>query len=161
MLIPTPQGLYTPLLCTQPCSFLLMSLCKLWIWQTREMTLTLHIWVFRVTGRAAGLRGCSIHALCLAFLCQIQFFYQSFSFQKGAKETGFNCRDFSTLTGLADNLERKGSGDKAGLVPLPCAVLILSKPITLPLASVTFAVVLSPGFRHIPSVRVSLSTLCF
>lgn len=149
------------MLCTQPCSFLLISLCILWIWQTREMTLTLHIWVFLVTGRVAGLSVCSTHALCLAFLWQIQFFYRSLSFQKGSKETGFNCRDFSTLTELADNLERKGSGDKAGLVSLPCAVLILSKPITFPLASVTFAVVLSPSFHHTPSVRLSLPALCF
>ena len=48
-----------------------------------------------------------------------------------------------------------------GLVSLPCAVLILSKPITLPIASVTFAVVLSPGFHHTPSVRLSLPALCF
>lgn len=71
--------------------------------------------------QAAGFSGCSTHTLCLAFLWQNQFSYQSSSFQKGAKETGFNCKDFSTLTGLADNLERKGSGDTAGLgVPALC-----------------------------------------
>lgn len=92
----------------------------------------------------AGLSGCSTHALCLAFLWQI------FLLPKGTKETGFNCKDFSVLTGLADNLERKGSGDKAGLVSPSCAVLILSKSITFPLSSVTFAVVLSPSFHHTP-----------
>lgn len=35
--------------------------------------------------------------------------------KKGAKETGFNFKDFSALTELADKPENKGSGDTAGL----------------------------------------------
>lgn len=65
--------------------------------------------------RGAGLSGCSTGAHCLAFLWQIRFSFQSFSFQKGAKETGFNFKDFSALTELADNPENKGSGDTVGL----------------------------------------------
>lgn len=45
-----------------------------------------------------GTHGGSAHAHCLACLWQTQF-----SFQKGAKETGFHCKDFSALAELADN----------------------------------------------------------
>lgn len=60
------------------------------------------------------LNGCTLPGLPVAD-SGFFFFSQSFSFQKGAKETGFNFKDFSALTELADNPENKSSGDTVGL----------------------------------------------
>lgn len=83
--------------------------------------------------RLAGLSGCSTGAHCLAFLWQIRFSFQSFSFQKkGPKRLALILRISQPSLSWLTTQRTRAVVTQGGLVSLPCAVLILSRPITVP-----------------------------
>lgn len=74
----------------------------------------LHIWVFLLP---EWLGSVSAQPMPTAWLSGGKFSFPSYlsPSKKGPRRLALIFKDFSTLTGLADNPERKGSGDTAGL----------------------------------------------